>query len=176
MGISFSDLTWFVAVSKPNGDDFAKERLKERGYEVFAPKCRVKRSHARKIEVVERPLFPRYVFVGCSSEQPFHPLLSTPGVSFLLRSAYGIPLNIRPGLLREIERRCERDGGAVNLVPEEKVARFKPGQTVRVTKGPMAGLEAVFVKCERTRVAVMLSMFGREAPAQLSIDEIDDAA
>lgn len=176
MGIPFGDLTWFCAVSKPNGDDYAKDRLKERGYEVFAPKCRVRRSHARKVEVVERPLFPRYLFVGMTTEQPFHPLRSTPGVCFILRDAGGIPLNIRPALLREIQARCDKDDGAVNLVPEERVAKYKRGQALRVTDGPFAGLDAIFVRSEKMRVEVLVSIFGREVPAGLDADQIDDAA
>ena len=54
---------WYVVHTQPQGESRAKANLERQGYEVYLPRCRKWRRHARRAEIVAAPLFPRYLFV-----------------------------------------------------------------------------------------------------------------
>ena len=170
--MTFADRTWFAAVTKPREESEARDRLMQQGFGAFLPMCLVRRSHAGKTETVERPLFPRYLFVGVGIGNAFWHILSTPGVAFVIRDAGGTALKVPVGVLQRIKDRCDRDGGAVNLVPEERGRRWKPGQRLRIAEGPLAGLEGCFVSSSKERVRVLIGLFGRMSEMEISLDAV----
>ena len=157
----FSDREWFALVSHPGRQQVVKAELERQRYRVFLPMCRKQRRHAGKVEVVLRPLFERYLFVGCHTEQPFHPITNTRGVAFLVRSASGIPCRVPPVALREVKRRCDADGGAVDLVPGARVARWQPDQPLRVLDGPFRDFIGLFAGGDGETARILLDLFGR---------------
>ena len=54
---------WCVANTHPNGEDKALMHLVRQGFHVLLPKHLKRRSHARKVDWVPRPLFPGYIFI-----------------------------------------------------------------------------------------------------------------
>ena len=56
---------WFVAHLKPNGFVMAKLNLQKQGYRAFMPMRQTEVRHARTVKIVNRPLFPGYIFVSC---------------------------------------------------------------------------------------------------------------
>ena len=169
----FTDQTWYAVVSKPNSEKGALEQLRKQGYGTFLPMCLVRKSHAGKADLVQRPLFPRYLFVGLDSGQPFRPILNTPGVAHVLRDACGNATRIPAGVLQRIWDRCDRDGGVVNLVPEVRTMRWASGQRLKIVEGPLSGLEGLFVASSKERVRVLIELFGRSSEAELPIDAIE---
>ena len=77
------------------------------------------------------------------------------------------------------------DGKAVPLTDEEIVALgverheivvgFEVGDTVKVTDGPLAGFSGIVEELEtmKNRVRVVVSMFGRETPVDLELDQVE---
>jgi len=174
-GHDFTGRDWCVVVSKVNGEAYAAARLEEQGYRVFVPLCLLRRKHAGKVEEVIRPLFPRYLFVGIAQGQAFLPICNTPGVSFVLRDKANRPLTIQPGILRVIHDRCQRDGGALSLIPERVGAAWKPGRTkLRIRDGVFARWPGLFKSCDNARVTVLLSLFGRETEVTLGLDDVEE--
>ena len=55
---------WFVAQSHVHAESKAAMHLGRQGFEVYLPRYRKQRRHARRIDVVATPLFPRYPFVS----------------------------------------------------------------------------------------------------------------
>ena len=57
---------------------------------------------------------------------------------------------------------------------KEVVLNYQLGDTVRVTDGPLAGFSGVVDELEpdKDRVRVVVSMFGRETPAELELNQV----
>ena len=55
---------WFVAHTHPHAEAKATSHLNRQGFEIYFPRYLKRRRHARRIETVAAPLFPRYLFVA----------------------------------------------------------------------------------------------------------------
>ncbi len=165
----FSEGEWFAIVSHPGRQQQAKEALERQRYRVFLPMGRTQRRHAGKTEVVERPLFDRYLFVGRHSEQPFTPITNTRGVAFVVRGVGGIPCRVSPLALRAVKRRCDADGGSVNLIPGGRVAQWRPEQPLRVLDGPFKDFVGLFAGGSGETAKILLDLFGQ--PTLTSLPE-----
>ena len=58
-----SERRWYVVHTQPNGEGRADLNLRRQGFATYLPRYARRRRHARRQEVVQRPLFPRYLFV-----------------------------------------------------------------------------------------------------------------
>jgi len=78
------------------------------------------------------------------------------------------PAPVSEALIETIKRNLE--DGYVTLKPE----RFRKGQIVHIQRGPLAGLEAVFVRemPEQNRVLLLLNAIGFHARLALDIDQV----
>lgn len=134
------------------------------GYETFYPTYRKKRVHNHRTETVIQPLFPRYIFVQFDRDKDdWGDLLITKGVVDVLRDLSGKPHIIRDIVMDALRTRLDGPPAA-NDDPET----LQPGQKVRLTSGPFEGWEGLFCEDAKTRVSVMLSLFGR--PTKVSVD------
>ena len=59
-----SEKRWYVVHTQPNGEGRANLNLRRQGFATYLPRYARRRRHARRQETVQRPLFPRYLFVG----------------------------------------------------------------------------------------------------------------
>lgn len=165
----FSDREWFTVVVKPGRNEEVHKRLEDQGYRSFRPLCLTERRNREKgrMEVVVRPLFDRYQFVGVHSEQPFGPIGNTIGVDFLVRGAGRLPLRVSPLALRRVVQRFNADG-LVDLCPARPAAGpmvdWEPGEMLEVIEGPFRDFSAVLVEWadkRREMAKVLVNIFGR---------------
>ena len=61
-------MRWYVAHTRQNAEQRAVFNLTRQGFSAYLPRYRRRRRHARKVDTVLSPLFPRYVFVGMDPE------------------------------------------------------------------------------------------------------------
>src|SRR5262245_35635693 len=54
---------WYLAHSRPNNERKAEFNLNVQGFTTFLPQIEKTIRHARRLQAVRRPLFPRYLFV-----------------------------------------------------------------------------------------------------------------
>ncbi len=123
-------------------------------------------KHARKTRRVIRSYFVRYIFVGVLPGQAMYDINRTPGVSTVVYLA-DKPLEIPAPVIEELRARGD-DNGLVRFLPKESVEqrqRWRPGQSVCVTDGPLAGLFAVVSLDKGHEVRVWLEMFGGKVEA-----------
>ena len=89
---------WYVVYAQPHAEARAAEQLGRQGYEAYLPQQRRWLRHARKRELVRRPLFPRYLFVALDLlATRWRPILSTIGVAGLVRHGEEPTESKRPG-------------------------------------------------------------------------------
>ena len=76
---------WFVAHTHPHAEAKATAHLNRQGFEIYFPRYLKRRRHARRIETVAAPLFPRYLFVAVDlTAQRWRSIYSTVGVTRLV--------------------------------------------------------------------------------------------
>lgn len=160
---------WFVVYTQPRNEDLASEHLGRQGFDVYFPRYRKSRSHARRRDFVSAPLFPRYIFVGLDvMSAAWRSIRSTRGVIDLVRNGLD-PVPVPAETIEEIKMR-EDDNGYVVLGKHLYLSR---GDRFRIDSGPFAACEAIFEsKKDEARVIALLSMLGRKVSVELPIGAV----
>jgi transcriptional antiterminator RfaH len=162
-------ICWYAVRSRPQAEARALENLLRQGYRAYLPRARVELRHARRRQIVLRPLFPRYLFVGLDrASMAWRPILSTFGVSDLVRAG-GEPALVPAEIVAALEGR--EAAGAFDRV--ERSGSLRLGDLVRVTSGVFEEMIGRLVELrERDRVLVLLDFLGRAVRAELPQDAV----
>src|SRR6516164_6180997 len=108
------DSGWYVVQTQVNAELKAARHLLRQGFEIYLPRYLKRRSHARKIERVPAPLFPRYLFVQIDmAAQRWRSIQSTFGVSHLVLQGAD-PARVASGVIHSLKAR-EDTAGYVKL-------------------------------------------------------------
>jgi len=163
---------WFVVHTQPCKESVAQKHLFEQGFEVYMPRFKKTRRHARKVEEILAPLFPRYLFVGIDLEvDQWRSVQGTRGVSYLLvqnNQPATVPIEIIQGL--------KDQENAEGLVSIDDLIFFTKGDKVRVLDGAFKDYVAVFEKMDdKQRVQLLLSCLGREVNVSLPLHAVEAA-
>jgi len=158
---------WFVVHTQPHAEAKATLHLHRQGFEIYFPRYLKRRRHARKIETVAAPLFPRYVFVAVDiSAQRWRSIYSTVGVARLVCNG-DEPTAVPDGIVEALRSR-EDDGGFIKLAYRPP---FRPGEKVRVLDGAFSSCLGLFEgMAERERIAILLDLLGRKVRVVLDAD------
>ena len=113
---------------------------------------------------VERKVFPGYVLIKMvMTDETWHLVRNVRGVTGFVGSANKpIPLT-------------EEEVLAMGMEKHEIVVRYNVGDHVRIVDGPLASFTGVVeeIEPEKNRVSVIVSMFGRETPVDLELDQVE---
>ena len=159
---------WWAAVNtQPHRESVAYDNLERQGFIAYCPVVRRRRSHARRVDEVLRPLFPGYLFVSIAPEREFwRPILSTYGVRTLVRCG-DQPSVVHAQFVGALKAR-EVDGAIVRPpVP------YLVGQQVRVVAGAFDGIVATILDLdEKDRLTVLLDIMSRPVKARLTSQQV----
>lgn len=114
-------------------------------------------------------LFPRYLLfqADLSSADRWRDLYTKPGVETILGTRGERPTPLRVGSLDGLFNRCGLDGVIRQDRPVQRLGRIAPGALVSVKTGRSAGWKGVCRWSSSKRVAVLLSVLGRDAKVQV---------
>ncbi len=131
--------------------------------------------HAGRMQIVSRPLFRRYLFVGLpSGREPFAEVRKTWGVERLVTNV-DKPVRIPAGAIEAI-RSAELDG-AFDATKPKPEPRFKPGDQVQATEGPFCDMVAEIVALPTDRRAeVLLRMLGQQVRVTMPLAILKNVA
>src|SRR5581483_8884957 len=125
---------WFVAHTPPHSEPKQTSHLNRQGFETYFPRYLKRRRHARRVETVAAPLFPRYLFVAVdTSAQRWRSIYSTVGVARLVCN--GDDPSVVPDGIVEALRSREDDSGFIKL---DYRPPFRAGDAIRVLDGAFA--------------------------------------
>lgn len=164
---------WFAVCCKPRQELVAQENLLRQGYRVYLPRIRIKRRRKGQwLDVIE-VLFPRYLFIQVDpSETSIAPVRSTRGVAGLVRFG-GQPAVIADEIMDALRLREDAESG----VHQDTSPLFCKGEQVKLSAGPLAGMEGVFVEEDgEKRVIVLLELLGHANKIRVDRDLIVKAA
>jgi transcriptional antiterminator RfaH len=162
---------WYVVHTRPHAEEIAARHLDRQGFRVFLPRFSRRRRHARKVETVIRPLFPRYLFVGLDlAVDRWNCIRSTVGVAGLI--CHGDrPTLVPPGV---VEGLLDREVNGVIAVNDR--TNFRRGDRVQLLDGAFANLVGIFERMtDGDRVAVLLDLLGRSVRVVLHVDALQPA-
>ena len=116
-------------------------------------------------KTVERKVFPGYVLVKMIlTDDSWHLVHNVRGATgFVGSDGKAIPLT-------------EQEIFDLGVEHQQIVVGFEVGDSVRITDGPLTGRigEVDELEPEKNRVRVVLSMFGRETPVDLELDQVEE--
>ncbi len=163
---------WYVVQTHPHAEGKAVVHLRRQGFEVYLPRYAKRRRHARRVEVMASPLFPRYLFVAIDLiHQRWRVIRSTVGVANLVCSG-DEPAPIAGDVISRLKRR-EDSKGCVQL---DLAPRFSAGDVVRVVDGAFSDCLGLFESMsDDERVMVLLDLLGRKVRVTMSMDTIEAA-
>jgi transcriptional antiterminator RfaH len=158
---------WFVAHTHPRAEAKASHHLARQGFDIYVPRYLKRRRHARKIETVAAPLFPRYVFVAVDmAAQRWRSIHSTVGIARFVCNG-DAPAAVPEGIVEALRHREDADG----FVKLDCRPRFRAGEKIRVLDGAFSSCLGLFEgMAERERVAILLDLLGRKVRVVLDAD------
>jgi len=113
---------------------------------------------------VERKVFPGYVLIKMvMTDETWHLVRNVRGVTGFVGSANkAIPLT-------------EEEVLAMGMEKHEVVVKYQVGDHVKIVDGPLASFTGIVedIEPEKNRVSIMVSMFGRETPVDLELDQVE---
>lgn len=160
---------WYLVHTQPQAEARVEFNLQRQGFQSYLPKYQRTRRHARKTEVVARPLFPRYLFVALDLAcDRWRAVQSTFGVSQFVLSG-DEPARVPCTIIDEIRAR-EGEGGYVQLgLPPGMAA----GSFARIVDGIFADARVMIERiADARRVAVLLDLLGREVRVSAPVESI----
>lgn len=153
-------LPWYAVRVRSNFEQTTASHLRDRGLEEFSPTYQSERQWSDRKKIVEKSLFPGYLFCRLNPHQKLL-LMTTPGVVNLV----GFGKEPCPIPDQEIERvRTMVHSGSL-VMPWPSLAE---GQTVLIERGPLAGLEGhLQVIKGKSRILVSVTLLKRSVSAEI---------
>ena len=166
-------MNWYAVYSQPQAEFKAAFHLENQGFEVYLPRILKKRRHARRIDWVSSPLFPRYLFAGLDADHKgWRPIQSTVGVSHLVcfgDQPMSVPMKIIESLVA-----LEDEKGLINFNASRELKR---GDRIEILDGAFSELKGLFEGLDdHGRVTLLLDLMGRQTKVTTSLENIVAAA
>lgn len=164
-------LGWYIVHSKIRAERMTADALERKGFEVFLPMETCEITHARKKQVVARPLFRGYLFVRLDKDRPrFADVRKTHGVHWLVTNV-GKPVVVPDKIIGALQER-ETEGDFDRTKP--KKLGMQAGDKVRIKEGPFADLigEILALPSER-RIDVLLNLYNRKIKFKIPLANVE---
>lgn len=169
---------WYVLHTYSGYENKVKKNLESRietmglennvfGIEIPTETVTEIKDGGRRVES-EKKVFPGYVLVRMElDDRSWAAVRNTPGVTGFV-GAQGKPEPLTRDEYNKIMKRTSHEA------PRKTATNLEIGQSVKVVSGPLADFDGVVseVTPEANKVKVLVSIFGRETPVELSFDQV----
>lgn len=165
LGLPFDNLRpcWYAACTCANHEKCVAEQLSTRSVEHFLPLYEsVRRWKDRRVHL-RLPLFPGYVFVRLALRDRLR-VLQIPSVARLV-SFNGAPAALPDAEIETLKAGLER---GVQAVPHPYL---KVGRRVRITAGPLEGLEGIMLR-KKSGLRFVISLDLIQRSIRLDVDAL----
>jgi len=153
-------LSWYAAYTRHQHEKVVANLLVGKGIEVFLPLYPERSRWADRIKVLQKPLFPCYVFLYADLRFRLA-ILQTPGVHFLVGGNSG-PTPIPKEEIEAVQHALE------SRLLVEPYPFLSVGDWVCVKAGPLAGIEGILVrKKSAQRLILSVEMLQKSVAVEL---------
>jgi transcriptional antiterminator NusG len=140
-------------------------------YQIEVPEEEVMEIKNGQRKMVKRNIYPGYVLVRLElTDESWSVVRNTPGVTGFVGNAH----NPSPLSMDEVEKILAPRPVKKSDKPDIRVIDFEVGESVTVMDGPFATLPASIseIMPEQAKLKVLVSIFGRETPVELSFNQV----
>lgn len=158
---------WYAVMAKPRKEYASTSFLAQAGIETYFPEVNEYFSVKGRQDVRRAGLFPGYFFAKFDYDEQYRMVSYCRGVRRIVTFGQ-TPAEVEPGLLDDIRRKL----GQHDMNP---IATLRHGETVRISHGPLAGVEGIFDSClsGQERVVVLLRALSYQSRAVVKISDIE---
>jgi transcriptional antiterminator RfaH len=163
---------WYVFHTQQHAERRAAAHLARQGFEAFVPLHVRRRRHARRIEQVAAPLFPRYGFVRLDlAADRWRSINGTVGVQRLIAGGER-PAPVPVGIVEALRQRSD----AAGVVPTSALRVFARGDKLRISEGIFSDHVGLYERLTADeRVVLLLEVLGREVEIAVPYTAVDAA-
>ena len=148
-----SSPSWHVLWTRSNCEQQVCNRLTAQGLEVFLPKIGAWSRRGGQRHLAQVPMFPGYLFVHHVMDKPSYiEVCKSPGLVSILGERWD-RLDVVPDPEIEAIQRALR-----TKLPVLPHPYLREGQRVRITRGPLADVEGIFVRGNPTTGLLVVSI------------------
>jgi len=157
---------WYALYTRHQHEKQVAHALAGKGLEVFLPLYTAVHRWKDRDKQVSLPFFPSYVFLQSPIER-WQPVLSTPGVHSVVGFA-GKPSMIPRSEIEAVRRMV---GGSLKAEPHPFL---KCGDRVRLTAGPLQGLEGILERKRNLwKLVVSVEMLQRSVAVEIDASMVE---
>jgi transcriptional antiterminator RfaH len=163
-------MQWYVVQTKPRQEERAQYFLAEKGLEAFLPKMEVVRIRGHRRTLVQKPLFPSYLFSRFDQQESLADVRWAKGVIKILPES-SQPQSVDNEIVKGVMRLAQKDG----VIRQNSLKRR---DNVRIVKGPFKDLLGIFEHwtSDQGRVRVLLNVINYQASIELHHSMIEKIA
>lgn len=158
---------WYAVMAKPRQEKTSTSFLEQVGIETYYPEVNECFTFKGRQCVRRSGLFPRYFFARFDYDKQYRTVTYCRGVRKIV--AFGqAPAEVESYLLDDIRRSlCQQA-----MIP---IPKLRHGEVVRISQGPLAGVEGVFDSflSGKERVVVLLRCLSYQSRAELQFSDIE---
>jgi transcription antitermination factor NusG len=156
---------WYAIWTRSHCERLVAQQLAAKGFQPFLPEMAVRSRKADPTPIVQRPMFPGYLFLKHSMEKhSYIEILKARGVVRILEGGWNRLTPIADEEMHAVERLLD-SGATVQSLPY-----FSQGDRVRVVEGPLAGVEGLFVRDKKNRGRLVVSVKLLQTSVAVEVD------
>ena len=159
-----TDRVWFVLHTRSRQEKALAEQLQKFSIEHFLPLVQIERRYGHRVRIVEKPLFPSYLFMHASREDRARAMTTN-------RIANVLNVPDQQMLVRELR---QIQAAISSGVPLDPYAYLHVGHWVRVRSGPLMGLEGrVEDRRKAHRLVLQVQVLGQATSLEIDADLLE---
>ena len=164
-------MNWYCIHTKPKKEKLVEHYLQnELGLATYYPRLKRKKTIRRVRREVLEPLFPRYLFCKLDLAESYRAVTYGRDVIGVV-STGNRPTEVSDQTIEQIRDWAGPENDIISIEPEP----IKTGDRIRITEGPMQGLEAIFIQgtSKEERVSILLDLMETQAKVEIDRGQIE---
>lgn len=159
---------WYAVMAKPRREQTSVSFLEQLGIETYYPEINECRSVKGRRCVRRIGLFPGYFFARFDHDKQYRTVSYCRGVRKVVTFGQ-VPAEVESDWLDDVRRGLSRQD--INPI----IPRPTHGEVVRISHGPLAGIEGMFDSClsGKERVVVLLRTLSYQSRAVIKLSDIE---
>ena len=144
---------WCALWTHPHCEQLVRDQLAAKGFDVLLPTINVWSRRAGVRHLIQAPLFPGYLFLHHAIDKASYiEIVKTRGLTRILGERWDLPATVDAEEIATIRRLVDAD------VPVMAHPYLQEGQRVRITQGPLADVEGLFVQAKPAKGLLIISV------------------
>lgn len=144
---------WYALYTRSHCEQLVCDQLRVKGFHLFLPKLDVWSRRGGLRRLIPAPMFPGYLFLHHLLDKlSFLEIRKARGLVRILGERWDRPAVVSDSEIEAIQRLLRA------RLPALPHPFLREGQRVRITQGPLAGVEGIFVQGKPTKGLVVLSV------------------